>query len=1146
MSGTITGSIPLNASTLVISGKVFVNAGFAGPGTLITSGMNTLRTGTELIGNGIWINQGTLDFLSDGVGPEGMTNAASGLIDFTAGASIFGELVNDGTLDVSGNASLGGLTGAGTVVISSGTLALGPSDLDGPVEGAGVLKIGSSATFEPGFSHTGLLEILTGSAGIALKGTTTTLNGVVLMSGSSIDGPGTLVTTGTVTALGVGLIAGAIWSNTGTVDLASGQMSGEGFINQAGGMLDLTGNLNPFTGGLVTNLGTLINGETATTVVQAAVHDQGTIIDDGGTLQFDGGGTFGGTLEGTGEISFANGLGNTLVAGATVTTTGFDVTGGTLFDYGTATVGAVKVAGVLQLEGGSISVSGSLTINGDKELYGFGRVDGPIVNNGLIYAHGGALVVEGSISGGGSVQIDSRSTLELGAAAGQGHQVINFGQGGFSDGTLVLDAPMTFGGTLIGMTDGDSIILRNTGSASGNLVISATIGTLAGTQTLQIYEDTDTSYPNAAKSVPALKLINIPLPSPTINALPPAQGFFKVSQSGADTVLTLTAGNPVDLAVNGPSARSVFGANGNGVKVGIISGTILEAQAMAEVVNAIAPIANVDNLTVIQTMGNIGANETQLANAIMQLQSLGCNIIVDDLGIAGETTDSPVTREIDSVVNSGVVYITAAGQTDPDANGNWPPAHPLISGHEADPNALAVAAMNVLATPGSLTSVGGYLQPQTEAHGFIQAPGEANLVTGPDGGPGPGGFSATKLQGVFFGSSAAAPAVAGVAALMLNANPALKTKPLLVDKLLEQSAVHFVDNSPGLDPSEPDAGEGLGLVQAYGAVALAKSLCFCPGARIATPTGTVRVEDLKVGDQVITTFGGLRRIVWIGHGKVLATRGRRSAATPVIVRKGALAGNVPDADLRVTKGHSLYLDGVLIPVEFLVNHRTILWDDHAQVVSVYHIELDAHDVLLANGAPAESYRDDGNRWLFQNANSGWDQPPKPPCAPVLTGGPVVDAVWRRLLERAGPRPGLPTTTDPDLHLLVDGVPKKPTAGLDDWAAFRLSEPPQAVRIASRAGIPQELGLTRDPRALGVPVREIVVRHGSTVRMAAADDAVLTEGFHDFEPDNGIRWTDGDASLPRTLLAGLGGPVEIILRLGGRTAYVDDVPGRRAA
>ena len=140
----------------------------------------------------------------------------------------------------------------------------------------------------------------------------------------------------------------------------------------------------------------------------------------------------------------------------------------------------------------------------------------------------------------------------------------------------------------------------------------------------------------------------------------------------------------------------------------------------------------------------------------------------------------------------------------------------------------------------------------------------------------------------------------------------------------------------------------------------------------------------------MTLSGEARPIAWIGTGRVLATRGRRNAATPVIVRKGALADNVPHRDLRVTKGHALYLDGVLIPVEFLVNHRSILWDDRAQEVTIYHIELETHDVLLANGAPAESYRDDGNRWLFQNANSGWDLPPQAACAPVLTGGPVVD------------------------------------------------------------------------------------------------------------------------------------------------------------
>ena len=151
--------------------------------------------------------------------------------------------------------------------------------------------------------------------------------------------------------------------------------------------------------------------------------------------------------------------------------------------------------------------------------------------------------------------------------------------------------------------------------------------------------------------------------------------------------------------------------------------------------------------------------------------------------------------------------------------------------------------------------------------------------------------------------------------------------------------------------------------------ALAGVPCFLPGTLISTPSGQTKVERLSVGDLVRTASGQVRPIVWIGTGRALATRGRRNAATPVIVRKGALGANVPHADLRVTKGHSFYLDGVLIPVEFLVNHRSILWDDRAQEVSIYHIELETHDVLLANGAPAESYRDDGNRWLFQNANS---------------------------------------------------------------------------------------------------------------------------------------------------------------------------------
>ncbi|HEX4507175.1 MAG TPA: Hint domain-containing protein, partial [Alphaproteobacteria bacterium] len=149
-------------------------------------------------------------------------------------------------------------------------------------------------------------------------------------------------------------------------------------------------------------------------------------------------------------------------------------------------------------------------------------------------------------------------------------------------------------------------------------------------------------------------------------------------------------------------------------------------------------------------------------------------------------------------------------------------------------------------------------------------------------------------------------------------------------------------------------------------------LCFCAGTRIRTPSGEIPVEHLKTGDPVLTYAGTSRPIAWIGTGRVLVTRGRRTAATPVILRKEALADNIPYEDLRVTKGHAFYVDGVLIPVEFLVNHRSICWDDRAREVTLYHVELETHDVLIANGAPAESYRDDGNRWLFQNANTGWD------------------------------------------------------------------------------------------------------------------------------------------------------------------------------
>jgi len=217
-----------------------------------------------------------------------------------------------------------------------------------------------------------------------------------------------------------------------------------------------------------------------------------------------------------------------------------------------------------------------------------------------------------------------------------------------------------------------------------------------------------------------------------------------------------------------------------------------------------------------------------------------------------------------------------------------------------------------------------------------------------------------------------------------------------------------------------------------------------------------------------------------------------------------------------------------------VNHRSILWDDRIRDVVFYHIELDHHGVLFADGAAAESYRDDGNRWVFNNANSRWKAPPQPPYAPVLTGGSVVDAIWRRLLDRAGPRPNVPLTEDADLHLIVDGKRINPLWRQGDAHGFRLDRHPASIRIVSRAAEPAELGLARDPRSLGVAVRRVLVWQGWRVTVIEAADPSLTGGFHAYEADNDFRWTDGDALLP--LPPTVTGACEVELRVAGTTRY----------
>ncbi|MBW8270155.1 Hint domain-containing protein [Caldovatus aquaticus] len=203
--------------------------------------------------------------------------------------------------------------------------------------------------------------------------------------------------------------------------------------------------------------------------------------------------------------------------------------------------------------------------------------------------------------------------------------------------------------------------------------------------------------------------------------------------------------------------------------------------------------------------------------------------------------------------------------------------------------------------------------------------------------------------------------------------------------------------------------------------------CYLEGTRIMTARGEVAVEDLRIGDLVVTAHGRgpvLQPVVWVGRRRVnLALHPNRAAAEPILVRAGALGENVPFRDLRVSPEHALFVDGRLVPAALLVNGVSIVREPWWQAVTWYHVELPEHGLLMAEGAPAESYFDAGNRHmfgegalaaLFPDFAAGRDERryEEAACFPLLREeGPALAAIRARLAERAaaafGPAPAEP-------------------------------------------------------------------------------------------------------------------------------------------
>jgi hypothetical protein len=301
--------------------------------------------------------------------------------------------------------------------------------------------------------------------------------------------------------------------------------------------------------------------------------------------------------------------------------------------------------------------------------------------------------------------------------------------------------------------------------------------------------------------------------------------------------------------------------------------------------------------------------------------------------------------------------------------------------------------------------------------------------------------------------------------------------------------------------------------------------CFTPGTRITTPHGPVAVEALKRGDHVITASGAMRPIIWIGSRAMDFTRHHNPASVqPIRIAADAIAPGLSERDLILSPDHALWFEGALVPVKDLVDGALITLERDCAETADYHLGLDAHDILLAEGAKTESFLDTGHRSIFADRDEAVILHPDLigdaamqerrfalSCAPLVTDGPILAQIRAGLATRRA-----------EIGFHLDPVTPWPRAEenilapvIDETAAntasltVQLPEQVQQVDLHCASVVPADIDpASGDRRRLGLAITDILL-DGDSLPI----DAVIEAADHHPRADgDSAIWTWGDARL----------------------------------
>ncbi len=1016
MATSITISSGVTSSGLTLTGgtMIFVSSG----GTISNI---TLENGAESV------------IYAGGVDSGANIQDTSGMTVFSGGSATFDTIQNGGDLTVQAGGTVSHEVLSGSSEYLSGTSLDTKVDYYGEIDvGSGGVDSGATLTFVHSQEIVSLGGLTTGTE--VLDGATQTVLSGGMAYGAVLDGVQVIS-------------AGGIVSNT-QIDSGGRQLLSAG-ISATDDMIN-SGGVETISGGI--DQGTTIN--TGGTQFVAAGSAVATTISAGGQQIVTSGGTAYADIAAVGGLELLSSGGNavstTVMSGGVVVV----LPGGTLTSATIETGGAVISTGVVSYKVGSgfseaPTTSGQVLGAADEDfvLTG-GNVSAAQIGSGAIVSvYAGGQDIGGTIAG-GTVLLSSGSSEAGIVISSGGLDIISSGAisdnavvdtGGIQllyDGATASGTVFSGGGqALISGAERDNATLTTTGLdllivssggvASGTFVSAgATLsllggGTIAATTYLGGTEVLAAGAVEETATIAAGGLaVQILLSGgQTAYEVITAGGRQIVSSGGTSIDTTVAAGGTLSLIGGADANLAGQTTVESGGVIIVESGGFSSAYISAGGVEIISSGGGASSYVrsggteIVSSGGNVDGGNISAGGTLIvssggatggELVNSGGEEIVRAGGASGAPTQAPfITTTSDGtiLIGSDVGYgagVTTGGTVTVSSGGISYFAQ-LSGGQQFVSSGGIASGSNIFG--GTETVYSGGIDRAADINGGVLiidngATASGIIFTGSGGMLDFGGSNLPEYTIAGFGFDdlidLTNDTFGGAASLTANGDFITITGG-------GQTAIFdFVGDAGDPFHLTPDGGTGIVITP-----------CFLAGTLIRTDCGDVPVENLKIGDCVLNHLGQARPVKWLGRRAYRQPfASTNNDIIPILICKNALGPNRPSRDLYVSPLHAMFIDDVLVPAGLLVNGASIRRCPDMAEIRYIHIELASHDVIFAENAATETFIDCDSRDIFQNAaefaqlypadaTPGWAF-----CAPRVTGGQSLRAIWHKLAARA--------------------------------------------------------------------------------------------------------------------------------------------------